>query len=34
MHGLLPNYEPNEYGLELEALLNIVNRPRLARRAD
>ncbi len=34
LHGLLPNYEPNEYGRKLEALLDIVNRPRLAPKAD
>ena len=29
MHGLLPNWEPNSYGLELMNLLDIVNKPRL-----
>jgi hypothetical protein len=34
MHGLGLNYEPNEYGLELDALLDTVSRPRLRRGAD
>ena len=34
LHGPLPGYEPNEYGLELEALLDIVNRPRLVGTVD
>jgi hypothetical protein len=34
LRGLLSSYEPNAYGLELEALLDEVNRPRLARRPD
>jgi hypothetical protein len=29
MNGLLPNWEPNSYGLELMNLLDIVNKPRL-----
>ncbi|CAM2198073.1 conserved protein of unknown function [Paraburkholderia kururiensis] len=29
MEGILPTFEPNEYGLELERLLDLVNRPRL-----
>jgi hypothetical protein len=29
MEGILPNYEPNAYGIELEELLDIVNKPRL-----
>ncbi|MFT3848683.1 MAG: hypothetical protein QM739_08370 [Propionivibrio sp.] len=29
MEGLLPNYEPNEYGLELEELLDSINRSRI-----
>ena len=29
MEGILPNFEPNAYGLELEALLDVVNRARL-----
>ena len=29
MEGILPNFEPNAYGLELEALLDIVNRARI-----
>lgn len=29
MKGLLPNYEPNEYGLELEKLLDVINKPRI-----
>jgi hypothetical protein len=27
--GILPNFEPNKYGLELEGLLDVLNRPRL-----
>jgi hypothetical protein len=34
MHGLGPCYEPNDYGLELDALLELVNRPRLRQEAD
>ncbi|NUY03864.1 hypothetical protein [Paraburkholderia youngii] len=30
MEGILPNFEPNEYGLELESLLDLINRPRLS----
>jgi hypothetical protein len=30
MEGILPTFEPNEYGLELEDLLDLINRPRLA----
>lgn len=29
MEGILPNFEPNAYGLELEALLDVVNRSRI-----
>jgi len=29
MEGVLPNFEPNAYGLELEALLDVVNRTRI-----
>ncbi len=29
LEGILPNFEPNEYGVELEELLNVINRPRL-----
>lgn len=29
MEGILPTFEPNEYGLELERLLDLVNKPRL-----
>ena len=29
MEGILPNFEPNKYGLELEELLDVINRPRL-----
>jgi hypothetical protein len=29
MEGLLPSFEPNEYGMELEDLLDVVNRPRV-----
>lgn len=29
MEGILPNYEPNAYGLELEGLLDMVNRARI-----
>jgi hypothetical protein len=29
MEGILPSFEPNAYGLELEALLDIVNRARI-----
>lgn len=28
MEGILPSFEPNAYGLELEALLDTVNRAR------
>jgi hypothetical protein len=35
MEGILPNFEPNECGLELEGLLDVINRPRLsANRGD
>lgn len=27
MEGILPTFEPNEYGLELEKLLDLINRP-------
>lgn len=30
MEGILPTFEPNEYGLELEKLLDLINRPRLS----
>jgi hypothetical protein len=30
MEGILPTFEPNEYGLELESLLDLINRPRLS----
>ena len=30
MEGILPTFEPNEYGLELEGLLDLINRPRLS----
>ena len=29
MEGILPTFEPNEYGLELERLIDLINRPRL-----
>jgi hypothetical protein len=29
MKGILPSFEPNEYGLELEALLDVINHPRI-----
>jgi hypothetical protein len=29
MEGILPNFEPNAYGIELENLLDIINRPRV-----
>jgi hypothetical protein len=29
MKGILPTFEPNEYGLELERLLDLINKPRL-----
>ena len=29
MEGVLPNFESNEYGIELENLLNVINRPRI-----
>jgi hypothetical protein len=29
MEGILPTFEPNEYGIELEGLLDLINRPRL-----
>lgn len=29
MKGIGPDYNPNEYGRELEGLLDVVNRPRL-----
>lgn len=34
MRGLLPDFEPSEYGLEPEALLDIVNRQRLRPEAN
>ncbi|MYN40410.1 hypothetical protein GTP55_13605 [Duganella sp. FT109W] len=30
MEGILPSFEPNPYGLELESLLDSVNRARIA----
>jgi hypothetical protein len=27
--GILPNFEPNAYGVELENLLDVINRPRI-----
>ncbi|MCC8392165.1 hypothetical protein LJ656_06150 [Paraburkholderia sp. MMS20-SJTR3] len=30
MEGILPTFEPNLYGLELERLLDLINRPRLS----
>lgn len=30
LSGLLPTFEPNGYGLELEELLDAINRPRLS----
>jgi hypothetical protein len=30
MKGILPTFEPNEYGLELESLLDLINKPRLS----
>jgi len=29
MEGVLPNLEPNPYGVELERLLDLINRPRV-----
>ena len=29
MEGILPNFEPNAYGIELENLLDVINRPRV-----
>ena len=29
MEGILPSFEPNAYGLELEALLDVVNSARI-----
>ncbi len=29
MEGIMPSFEPNAYGLELERLLDLINRPRL-----
>lgn len=29
MEGILPNFEPNPYGVELERLLDAINRPRV-----
>jgi hypothetical protein len=29
MEGILLTFEPNEYGIELEELLDLINRPRL-----
>jgi len=29
MNGILESFEPNEYGIELEALLDAINRSRL-----
>lgn len=29
MKGIEPSFEPNDYGRELEGLLDVVNRPRL-----
>ena len=28
MEGISPNFEPNAYGIELENLLDVINRPR------
>ena len=30
MEGITPDFEPNEYGRELEELLDLVNGPRLS----
>jgi len=30
MEGILPSFEPNAYGIELENLLDIINRPRVS----
>ncbi|WP_199545305.1 hypothetical protein [Paraburkholderia kururiensis] len=30
MEGILPTFEPNDYGLELERLLDVINKPRLS----
>ena len=29
MEGILPSFEPNEYGIELENLLDVINGPRV-----
>ena len=29
MEGILPSFEPNAYGIELENLLDAINRPRV-----
>ena len=29
IEGILPNFEPNAYGIELENLLDVINRPRV-----
>ncbi|MDY7575173.1 hypothetical protein [Actimicrobium sp. CCI2.3] len=29
MEGIFPNFEPNKYGIELENLLDVINRPRI-----
>jgi hypothetical protein len=31
VEGMLPNFEPNEYGLELERLIDVLNGPGLRR---
>ena len=31
LKGILPSFEPNQYGLELENLLDVINRPRLGK---
>jgi len=30
MHGIEKDYKPNDYGLELEKLLDAINRPRVS----
>ena len=30
MEGILQNFEPNAYGIELEGLLDAINRPRVS----
>jgi len=34
MKGILPSYEPNAYGLELENLLDLVNKSRTSRQSS